>query len=137
MLNGSSTTQMRDRSRPASAQIEHGSTLVIALHSEQWKSFSLTSTIARANASASGVGTLSRWWARRVAVFGPIEGRRESSPTRRASGSDIGRDLEQAGEARRHRADLGLHGLLDLASRLVDHGHDQVFEHRRVFGVED
>jgi hypothetical protein len=60
MLNGSSMTQMRVRSRRSSEHQRQGSTGVIALHSEQWKSFSLTSTIAWASAWASVGGTLRR-----------------------------------------------------------------------------
>src|SRR5262245_5996374 len=90
MLNGSSTTQILARSRRSSAQKEQGSTAVIALQREQWKSRRLTSTIASASASASASETLSRWWARRAAVLGPMPGRRASSPTSRESGSFIG-----------------------------------------------
>jgi len=60
MLNGSSTTQSCRRSRCGSEQKRQGSTAVIALQEEQWKSSSLTSVIARASASASAAGTLSR-----------------------------------------------------------------------------
>ena len=90
MLKGSSTTHSRDRSRCGSAQMRQGSIAVIALHAEQWNSSSLTSSSALASASTSVRGTFSTWWASRVAVFGPIDGRRASSPTRRARGSGTG-----------------------------------------------
>ena len=90
MLNGSSTTQSVVRSRSGSEQMEHGSIAVIELHCEQWKSFSLTSTMDSASSRASSAEILRRWCARRVAVLGPMPGSRDSSPTSRASGSLVG-----------------------------------------------
>ncbi len=58
-----------------------------ALRDGQWNSSSLTSSSAAASASTSSRGTFRTWWASRVAVFGPIDGSRASSPTSLASGS--------------------------------------------------
>src|SRR5882724_13189827 len=96
--------------------------------------------MAWARAWASVAGTFNRKWARRVAVLGPIPGRRESSPTNRARGSDIGMlaaslRSEQTGQARCHRSHLALHRLFHPPPRLVDGGDDQVLEHRGVLAV--
>jgi hypothetical protein len=64
MLNGSSTMHSCAGSRRGSSHQRQGSTAVMELQREQWKRRALTSTMARASASASAAVTLSRWWAR-------------------------------------------------------------------------
>ena len=83
---GSSTTQIRERSRRSSSQIRQRAPSARLKQTSQSPTFSFTSRIASARASASSSSARRMWKASRWAVRWPIPGRRESSAIRRLIG---------------------------------------------------
>src|SRR5437660_2914055 len=135
--SGDSTTHTRDGSRRVERQMAPRSPSAMFQQRSQYPMRVLTSTIARASASARPRSARRMWHASRCAVLGPTLGSRDSSwiSSSRAAGScgTPGRPrLEQARGQAQARCD-GLHALGGEVPRpvhpLVHRRHDEVLQH--------